>query len=802
MPNLSRRAIRAVLCAGLLLGAWDAGAQAPETPPQRLDGARISLDQIESGLKRGDLSDADLQRLRGQMDPVSADVQTALDELAPQYDAVKTRLDQLGPKPAEKAPPESESAAAARAGEEARLKPIDDLIRRARLLGVEIEQTGAMIGNRRRALFARALFEQSSSLLSPALWLEVARELPADLRAITIIVGDWSGALLNTLAGWKLLLLAGALALIGAFYPPVARMARRVLVNARPDSVPTDLQRVMGAFASIILRAILPIAILVILGATLDSFGVLAGRLHPVFRALMEAVARIALCTALAYALAAPARPDWRFLPVSGTAAERIVNAVFAFTAVISASKILEAVNDAIGAGLPLTVAARGCGALAAALVLIVALRCAGGTLEDKAAAAQALPLSARQGWLGPVRLALWGGAFIVIGAVLAGYAALGSFVTDQIVWIGAVSAVVFLLSRLVNEGAGAAFKPQASVGRTLISGFGLRREALDQIGVILAGAVQVAVFVIAATLLVAPLGIESQDMFGYVRAAFFGFKVGDVTISLASIVVAILLFALGVLITRALQRWLEVKFLPHTRLDTGLRNSIKTSLGYLGFVLAASLALSHLGLSFEKLAIVAGALSVGIGFGLQSIVNNFVSGLILLWERAIRVGDWIVVGDEQGFVRRINVRSTEIETFDRAAVIVPNSNLVSGIVKNWVRMDRIGRIKIDLGVSYDADPEVVHDLLIDCAKAHAQVLAIPSPAVLFTSFGDSALQFELICFVEDVETGGRVKSDLHFDIIKHLRAAGISIPFPQRDMNLRGLDKIEAALARNLKTD
>ena len=125
---------------------------------------------------------------------------------------------------------------------------------------------------------------------------------------------------------------------------------------------------------------------------------------------------------------------------------------------------------------------------------------------------------------------------------------------------------------------------------------------------------------------------------------------------------------------------------------DLGLRNSIRTSLGYLGFLVAAGLALGYLGLNYEKLALVAGALSVGIGFGLQSIVNNFVSGLILLWERAVRVGDWIVVGADQGFVRRINVRSTEIETFDRAQVIIPNSNLVSGVVTNLVRNDRSGR--------------------------------------------------------------------------------------------------------------
>ena len=212
--------------------------------------------------------------------------------------------------------------------------------------------------------------------------------------------------------------------------------------------------------------------------------------------------------------------------------------------------------------------------------------------------------------------------------------------------------------------------------------------------------------------------------------------------------------------------------------------------------MIAAAVALSFLGLSFEKFAIVAGALSVGIGFGLQSIVSNFVSGLILLWERAIRVGDWIVVGEEQGFVRQINVRSTEIETFDRATVILPNSNLVSGVVKNWVRSDRVGRVRITLGVAYEADPEQVRDILIGCAKAHEMVLAIPAPGAYFTQFGENAMDFELICFVEDVETGGRVKSDLHFAIFAKLHAAGIALPSPRRDLRVQGLEKLEALLA------
>jgi potassium-dependent mechanosensitive channel len=203
---------------------------------------------------------------------------------------------------------------------------------------------------------------------------------------------------------------------------------------------------------------------------------------------------------------------------------------------------------------------------------------------------------------------------------------------------------------------------------------------------------------------------------------------------------------------------------------DIGLRNSVRTSLSYVGFVIAASLALSYLGVSFEKLALVAGALSVGIGFGLQSIVNNFVSGLILLWERTVRVGDWIVVGSDQGFVRRISVRATEIETFDRSQVIIPNASLVAGVVTNLVRNDRTGRIVIPLTVAASADPEKVREVLVAITKANPLVLSMPAPQILFTGMSASALNFELRAFVADVETMYRVKSDLHFAIFKRFK--------------------------------
>jgi small-conductance mechanosensitive channel len=263
-------------------------------------------------------------------------------------------------------------------------------------------------------------------------------------------------------------------------------------------------------------------------------------------------------------------------------------------------------------------------------------------------------------------------------------------------------------------------------------------------------------------------------------------FQFGQTKIALADILVAVAVLLVAVAITRLIQRWLGSRALPRTQLTASAQASIVTIVGYVGFILAVSLALGRLGVALENIALVAGALSVGIGFGLQSVVSNFVSGLVLLTEQPIRVGDWIVVDGHEGIVRRIQVRATEIETFDRATVLIPNTQLITGVVKNWTRANTLGRITIPVGVSYAADPEQVRELLLAAAQEHEQVAKSPEPYVLLIGFGDSALNFELRCIVVNVRQMLTVKSDLNFSVLKKLRAAGIEIPFPQRDIHIR----------------
>lgn len=274
------------------------------------------------------------------------------------------------------------------------------------------------------------------------------------------------------------------------------------------------------------------------------------------------------------------------------------------------------------------------------------------------------------------------------------------------------------------------------------------------------------------------------------------GVQIGHFTIVPSRLVVGLFLFALLLGVSRWLNNQLDRRLLIHSRLDHGAREAMTKIGGYIGFIVAILVGLSTAGVNFANIAIVAGALSVGIGFGLQNIVNNFVSGLILLFERPIKTGDWIAVGGTEGFVKHISVRSTRIQTFDRADVIVPNSELISQQVTNRTLQDAFGRVTIPVGVAYGSDTELVRDLLLRIANDHPEVVKVgdvPPPQVIFQAFGDSTLNFELRCIIRNIGLILVVRSDLNFAIDKLFRENKIEISFPQRDIWIRGWPELRA---------
>jgi len=306
----------------------------------------------------------------------------------------------------------------------------------------------------------------------------------------------------------------------------------------------------------------------------------------------------------------------------------------------------------------------------------------------------------------------------------------------------------------------------------------------------------EIAIYIFTLLTILYIWGVRKNHFLSILKIFDYQIPLGSIKLSITNIIKVCIIFYLAYLISKVVRNLLKYRIFKFLSLDAGIENSLLTAAHYFIVVIAVILGLDSLGIGIEGFKWLAGFIGIGLGFGLQNIVNNFISGIILLFERPIKIGDFVKVGEYVGTIKKISVRSTIIETPDNLEIIVPNSDFISNNVVNYTHSNTKVRLHIPVGVAYGSDIQLVKKILLDIANNHGLVLKSPPPAVYFTDFADSSLNFKLIVWIQNLKDMLKVPSDLRFAIDKAFRKYNIEIPFPQQDIYIRNIpDELKNSL-------
>ena len=779
------------------------------------------LEEIQLESKSLSQSAERVEELKGRLAKLAAEAQAGQGFANERVRTLTTQLKALGAKPAEGDPPESAEVARQRESLDLQLATARGQVQRSELLIARANELDRSLTARSQQKLINHLTSRLPYPLDPSAWAKAIPEFLGQLaRLLRSPVVWWEGieeADRESKVYWRMIL---SVCLAFGLGLAIRTLVRRWFGRKHAIEDPSYARRFSGAVAEAVATGIVPA---LIFGAffyrvTSDEAPI-SGLFNTAVAAFCGGMIFVILAWALPRAVLSPDAPHWRLLSIAPENANRICTLITCLVAIGVADGFFA---NTVGGSNELGRLVAWSSELQSVYLfvtititsaLILALMRPGLWHDDKSvvhpddeeaeaeteADSEGADRSGRANWIwrnGGRAVSLL--AVIAIVAALVGYLYLGLHITRSLLWIGIVTGVLMLVRGVLRELIGVALRSsflQVSLRvrhptrRVMKFWF---RLALDVISI------GIWVFLVLPL-----LGIPDADVWRWTGKALTGITFGSITISLTDIGLGLFAFLLVILGTRMLQRVLEDQVLPQTRLDIGVRNSVKAGIGYLGITIAALIAISVVGLDLSNLAIIAGALSVGIGFGLQTIVNNFVSGLILLVERPVKAGDWIMAGGHEGFVKRINVRATEIETFQRASVIIPNSELLSSSLINWTHKDNYGRVEVDVGVAYGSDVDRVLEILETCVKEHPRILTVPEPSVIFVNFGESSLDFQARGFIANVLYRPFVASDLRVAVNKAFAEAGIEIPFPQRDLHLKDMEQLQQTLAgRNARAD
>jgi len=752
---------------------------------QMIEASRARVDALERDVGENAEDDEALVDISLALEDIQAEVLEISVAFRPRLADINLRLEQIGSPPAEGEAPETETVASGRQELQAEKAEINSVIGLAEQLTVRIQGLTERISELRSELFRTALTRRYP--LAEMFDSALRHDVRAEFTALTRAFSSWLRFVYQfkfqaVLAAALLAVLAAALLLVGG-----RRLFDRFFDADPADPDPSYLSRLTLAFSS----TLLPTAALAMFFVStlffFDYYNVLRGDIGVFLTSLFSAIGVAFGINRLARATLLPRLPNWRLIPVEAGPARWLVLLATAMAVVSGVNDFLTVVNEQMGSPLSLTVARSFIATIVVGALLVLMGRIK--PFRDEDGRPRAWP-----DWL---RWTTFGvGGFTMLSAAL-GFIGLAVFLSGQIVYTGALlltAYIGFQSARAISAEGGFA---ETAPGRWLAARYGLGESTLDQLGVLASIAINVVIVAASLPMVLLTWGFQPGDIQVWVQRLAGGFTIGSFVFSPSGIFAGIVVFVAGYAFTKWFQRWLDGTVMARGRVDAGVRNSIRTVVGYVGIALAAIIAISAAGFDLSSLALIAGGLSLGVGFGLQNIVQNFVSGLILLFERPFKAGDWIVAGEVTGTVKKISVRATEIETFQRQTVSVPNSELINRAVGNWTLRNRLGRIDVGVNVAYGSDVRRAHAIMLEAARSHPAVLRNPEPFVLFANFGPAALEFEIRMFLADIMSGISVQNDIRFAVMEGFDRAGIDIPSAPRSSDFRPAGDAAAAAAR-----
>ncbi len=786
------RATRFLLSIALLLcllAAVSAGAQpsgASSTGALTPTDWNAALSPITRQLRDPRMDDEGFAVLRADLDRLRVQATAERDQFRQAATSTQSQLDALGPAPAAGQPREAAAVTESRRQLAVRLQSAQDSTKQAELALTRIIALQDEVADEARRQFTRQLLYRGVSPFNPDFWRSGFDDIAAISTQVIAVPAQWWAADEGRRPGHSTLLqIVMVVALASALLIPTQRWLRRQYGIHPETEDPSPVRRTIAAFTVLLGHTAMPLVVLWAAYGVLVGNDWLTGLVGSMVLMLMQAVSTALLAYGLAHATLAPRQPAWALIPLPERERKTLLRRTVAFAIGMILLAVLVApsrVPDFGFAGRNMVIAA-------VALFLFVA---------NLAFSDPRLWRSLPDEWR-PLRLLaglIFGLNLIALAALLLGYYGAAAFLSYGLLG-SALSLGAYALVRIaIRDGL-------ANLAENPDSRFRIWRQSLGLSGpmsttsqLLLGLLADILLFLLLMAGLAVSWGVSRATLVSYTLELFYGVTIGPVTISLGNILTAVVVLVIGIGITRLLSGGLNSRLETQAGIDPGVRNSMVTGLTYAGYLLAIVAGVGVVGLDLSNLAIIAGALSVGIGFGLQNIVNNFVSGLILLIERPVKVGDWVVVGTREGYVRRINVRSTEIETFPRASVIIPNSELISQSVMNWTHRNRLGRIDIQISLSYNADLERAREVLLKCLTEHPDILSMPAPVVIFREFEAGTLLFALRGHISDVEKRHIIESDLRFAIHKALKESGVGLPYGgPNTLHLADIERLEKAL-------